>query len=99
MKHSLRSAHASAAPWEGQNALDAAFLAYSSISVLRQQMHPTHRVHGIMEGKDWAPNSTHLFHLYASLLIHCSYPGLCQNDVDRAGTYLERDVCAASQSH
>ncbi|KAF9508821.1 hypothetical protein BS47DRAFT_1365657 [Hydnum rufescens UP504] len=34
----LYRAHASGAPWEGQNALDAAFLAYSSISVLRQQM-------------------------------------------------------------
>ncbi|KAF8481373.1 hypothetical protein JB92DRAFT_3149256 [Gautieria morchelliformis] len=50
------TAHASAAPWEAQNALDAAFLAYSSISVLRQQIHPSHRVHGIMEGKDWAAN-------------------------------------------
>ncbi|CAG7847005.1 Peptidase M20 domain-containing protein 2 AltName: Full=Aminoacylase-1-like protein 2 [Serendipita indica DSM 11827] len=50
------TAHASAAPWEGQNALDAAFLAYSSVSVLRQQIKPTHRVHGIVEGRDWAPN-------------------------------------------
>ena len=50
------SAHASAAPWEAQNALDAAFLAYSAISVLRQQIKPTHRVHGIIEGKEWAPN-------------------------------------------
>lgn len=49
-------AHASAAPWEGQNALDAAFIAYGSISALRQQMKPTHRIHGIVEGKDWAPN-------------------------------------------
>ncbi|KAJ7504386.1 hypothetical protein B0H11DRAFT_514896 [Mycena galericulata] len=52
-----RSAHAGAAPWEGTNALDAAFLAYSGISVLRQQMRPDHRVHGIIEGsQDWAPN-------------------------------------------
>ncbi|TDL15653.1 hypothetical protein BD410DRAFT_796184 [Rickenella mellea] len=50
------SAHAAAAPWEGQNALDAAFLAYSSVSVLRQQIKPSHRVHGVIEGKDWAPN-------------------------------------------
>ncbi|KAF8523619.1 hypothetical protein JB92DRAFT_3259752 [Gautieria morchelliformis] len=50
------TAHASAAPWEGQNALDAAFLAYSSVSVLRQQIHPSHRVHGIVEGRDWAAN-------------------------------------------
>ncbi|EED83197.1 predicted protein, partial [Postia placenta Mad-698-R] len=49
-------AHAAAHPWEGRNALDAAFLAYSSIAMLRQQMKPTHRVHGIVTGKDWAPN-------------------------------------------
>lgn len=50
------TAHASAAPWEGQNALDAAFLAYSAVSVLRQQIRPDHRVHGIIEGRNWAPN-------------------------------------------
>ena len=50
------SAHAGSAPWEGKNALDAAFLAYANISALRQQMRPDERVHGIMEGKDWAPN-------------------------------------------
>ncbi|KAJ6581541.1 hypothetical protein B0H19DRAFT_1115758 [Mycena capillaripes] len=42
---------------EGTNALDAAFLAYSSISVLRQQIRPDHRVHGVIEGnQDWLPN-------------------------------------------
>lgn len=50
------SAHAAAAPWEGINALDAAVLAYSSVSALRQQIKPDHRVHGIIEGKDWVPN-------------------------------------------
>ncbi|KAJ4469583.1 hypothetical protein J3R30DRAFT_3661636 [Lentinula aciculospora] len=49
-------AHAGVAPWEGINALDAAFLAYSSLSVLRQQMKPTHRSHGIVEGRDWISN-------------------------------------------
>ncbi|CCM01333.1 uncharacterized protein FIBRA_03382 [Fibroporia radiculosa] len=49
-------AHAAWAPWEAQNALDAAFLAYSSVSVLRQQIKPSHRVHGIVSGRDWAPN-------------------------------------------
>ncbi|KAJ6591581.1 hypothetical protein DFH09DRAFT_178830 [Mycena vulgaris] len=57
VEYAGRSAHAGAAPWEGTNALDAAFLAYSGISVLRQQMRPDHRVHGIIEGnQDWAPN-------------------------------------------
>lgn len=44
------SAHAGNAPWEGANALDAAFLAYSNISVLRQQIKPDHRVTGIIQG-------------------------------------------------
>ncbi|KAI5994146.1 hypothetical protein EDD15DRAFT_2509753 [Pisolithus albus] len=50
------TAHAGLSPWEGQNALDAAVLAYTSIGLLRQQTKPTHRIHGIFEGKDWAPN-------------------------------------------
>ncbi|KAM5545746.1 hypothetical protein V8D89_000784 [Ganoderma adspersum] len=49
-------AHAAAAPWEAQNALDAAFVAYASISALRQQMKPDQRVHGIILGRDWTPN-------------------------------------------
>ncbi|EDR10597.1 uncharacterized protein LACBIDRAFT_317213 [Laccaria bicolor S238N-H82] len=51
-----RNAHAALSPWEGRNALDAAVLAYNNISALRQQLKPTHRVQGIFEGKDWAPN-------------------------------------------
>ncbi|KAG2130914.1 hypothetical protein DEU56DRAFT_872268 [Suillus clintonianus] len=50
------AAHAGLSPWEGLNALDAAVLAYNNISLLRQQIKPTHRVHGILGGKDWAPS-------------------------------------------
>ncbi|KAI0773073.1 hypothetical protein BD413DRAFT_473224, partial [Trametes elegans] len=50
-------AHAAGAPWEAQNALDAAFVAYAGISALRQQIKPDHRVNGIIVGKDWAPNA------------------------------------------
>jgi len=53
----LFRAHAALSPWEGKNALDAAVLAYTNISALRQQLHPTHRIHGIFEGKNWAVNS------------------------------------------
>ncbi|KAF8574478.1 hypothetical protein K439DRAFT_1549680 [Ramaria rubella] len=42
----------SVAPWDGINALDATVLSYTSISALWQQIKPTHRVHGIVEGKD-----------------------------------------------
>ncbi|KAF9224770.1 hypothetical protein BS17DRAFT_48559 [Gyrodon lividus] len=54
--YSGHTAHAGLSPWEGQNALDAAVLAYTNIGLLRQQIKPTHRVHGVFEGKDWAPN-------------------------------------------
>lgn len=43
-----KACHASDYPWEGVNALDAAMLAYSSVSNLRQQMKPSWRVHGII---------------------------------------------------
>ncbi|KAI0272347.1 hypothetical protein BC834DRAFT_343931 [Gloeopeniophorella convolvens] len=51
-----RPAHAGYAPWDGINALDAAFVAYASVAALRQQMRPEQRVHGIVSGRDWAPN-------------------------------------------
>ena len=38
--------HAADTPWDGVNALDAAFMAYGNIAVLRQQMKPGWRVHG-----------------------------------------------------
>ncbi|KAI9510511.1 hypothetical protein F5148DRAFT_1335385 [Russula earlei] len=49
-------AHAGYAPWDGVNALDAAFVAYAGISALRQQIRPEHRVHGVISGRDWTPN-------------------------------------------
>ena len=51
-----KAAHAAAFPWEGVNALDAAVMAYSSISVLRQQMKPDWRVHGIITNGGAKPN-------------------------------------------
>jgi amidohydrolase len=50
------SAHAGNAPWEGANALDAAFLAYSNVSVLRQQIKPDHRITGVIQGCKGATN-------------------------------------------
>ena len=42
------SAHASAQPFMGRNALDAASLAYQGLGVLRQQMPPSDRLHAIV---------------------------------------------------
>ncbi|XP_030645339.1 peptidase M20 domain-containing protein 2-like [Chanos chanos] len=51
-----KASHAAAYPWEGLNALDAAVLAYSSLSVLRQQLKPDWRLHGIIKHGGTKPN-------------------------------------------
>jgi metal-dependent amidase/aminoacylase/carboxypeptidase family protein len=51
-----KSSHAAAAPWEGINALDALVAGYNGISMLRQQIHPTSRIHGIIKNGGAAPN-------------------------------------------
>jgi amidohydrolase len=51
-----KAAHASADPWEGVNALDAAVQTYNNISMLRQQVRPTARIHGIINHGGVAPN-------------------------------------------
>ena len=43
-----KSAHASAAPHEGINALDAMILFYNGIGALRQQLEPDNQIHGII---------------------------------------------------
>jgi amidohydrolase len=43
-----RAAHAAGAPEEGINALDAVVLMYNAVSVLRQQVRPDVRIHGII---------------------------------------------------
>ncbi|CAH3042218.1 unnamed protein product [Pocillopora meandrina] len=50
------AAHAAAFPWEGINALDAAVMAYTSISALRQQMKPTWHVNLIISKGGVKPN-------------------------------------------
>ncbi len=51
-----RNAHAAAAPWDGINALDAMVLAYNGVSVLRQQLPPDARVHGVITDGGGKPN-------------------------------------------
>ncbi|KAM4724597.1 peptidase M20 domain-containing protein 2-like isoform 2-T2 [Anableps anableps] len=56
VKYHGKAAHASAYPWEGVNALDAAVLAYSNLSVLRQQLKPEWKLHGIIKHGGVKPN-------------------------------------------
>ena len=51
-----KSAHASAIPHAGLNALDALITAYQSIAQLRQHIKPTERIHGIITRGGNAPN-------------------------------------------
>lgn len=51
-----RPAHAAGEPAKGINALDAAVSAYTSVSMLRQQIRPEERIHGVLESGGTVPN-------------------------------------------
>jgi len=51
-----RAAHASAAPERGVNALDALLATFSAVSLLRQQLPPGDRAHGVITEGGEAPN-------------------------------------------
>jgi amidohydrolase len=51
-----RAAHASVDPWAGINALDACVQTYTAVSMLRQQVRPDCRIHGIIGSGGAAPN-------------------------------------------
>ncbi|RMZ84259.1 hypothetical protein DV738_g807, partial [Chaetothyriales sp. CBS 135597] len=50
------NAHAGISPWKGKNALDALVASYNNISLLRQQIPPTARVHGVVRQGGAEPN-------------------------------------------
>jgi amidohydrolase len=51
-----KEAHAAAWPWLGVNAADALVVAQTAVALLRQQIEPTDRVHGIVTHGGDAPN-------------------------------------------
>ncbi len=51
-----RASHASGAPWDGINALDAVQLTFAGINALRQHVRPDTRIHGIVTDGGQAPN-------------------------------------------
>jgi amidohydrolase len=51
-----KAAHASADPWQGVNALDAVIQTFNNVSMLRQQVRPDARIHGIVTNGGAAPN-------------------------------------------
>ncbi|HEV8586768.1 MAG TPA: M20 family metallopeptidase, partial [Methylomirabilota bacterium] len=51
-----KASHASADPWEGINALDAVIQTFNNVSMLRQQIRPEARIHGIVTNGGAAAN-------------------------------------------
>ncbi|WP_164914309.1 M20 family metallopeptidase [Aminipila luticellarii] len=51
-----KSAHASAAPWEGNNALNGVQLMFHALDMLRQHVKPDVRIHGVVREGGLAPN-------------------------------------------
>src|SRR5581483_10230004 len=68
-----KSAHASADPWEGLNALDAVIQTFNNVSMLRQQVRPDCRIHGIVTNGGSAPN---IIPEFASALFYVRAPRL-----------------------
>ena len=56
VKYAGQSAHASAAPHKGRNALDGAVLGYMNVAALRQHIRPDERIHGIFTRAGDKPN-------------------------------------------
>jgi len=51
-----KAAHAAADPWAGVNALDACIQTFNAVSMLRQQVRPDCRIHGIIVNGGAAAN-------------------------------------------
>ncbi|KAF4984358.1 hypothetical protein FDECE_17107 [Fusarium decemcellulare] len=51
-----KTAHAAGEPWNGVNALDAAVAAYNNVALMRQQIQPDERIHGVIEVGGTVPN-------------------------------------------
>ncbi|XP_006902131.1 PREDICTED: peptidase M20 domain-containing protein 2-like [Elephantulus edwardii] len=68
-----KASHAAVYPWEGVNPLDAAVLAYNNLSVLRQQIKPTWRVHGIIKNGGIKPN---IIPSYSELIYYFRAPSM-----------------------
>jgi amidohydrolase len=68
-----KAAHASADPWEGVNALDAVIQTFNNVSMLRQQVRPEARIHGIVTQGGAAPN---IIPELAACVFYVRAPGL-----------------------
>jgi amidohydrolase len=68
-----RAAHAAADPWVGVNALDACIQTFNAVGMLRQQVRPECRIHGIITNGGAAAN---IIPEYASALFMVRAPAI-----------------------
>ncbi len=68
-----KASHASADPWEGINALDACIQTFNAVSMLRQQMRPECRIHGIITNGGAAAN---IIPEYAAAMFYVRAPSI-----------------------
>ena len=68
-----KASHASVDPWEGVNALDAVIGMYNAVSMLRQQVRPDCRIHGIITNGGAAAN---IIPEYAAATFYVRAPGI-----------------------
>ena len=85
-----KASHASAAPWEGVNALDACIQTFNNLAVLRQQMRPDCRIHGIITHGGAAAN---IIPEYAAAMFYVRAPRL-----DAMWTLYKRVVACAESA-
>ena len=74
VRYTGKEAHASAFPELGVNAADALVVAQTAIGLLRQHIHPTNRIHGIVTHGGEAPNIVPA-HTSASYMVRASTLG------------------------
>jgi amidohydrolase len=70
-----KASHASADPWEGVNALDACIQTFNNVAMLRQQVRPDCRIHGIITHGGAAAN---IIPEYAAALFYVRAPRIDQ---------------------
>jgi amidohydrolase len=68
-----KASHASADPWEGVNALDACIQTFNAIAMLRQQVRPECRIHGIITNGGAAAN---IIPEYAAAMFYVRAPSI-----------------------
>jgi amidohydrolase len=83
-----KASHAAADPWEGINALDACIQTFNNVSMLRQQVRPDCRIHGIITNGGAAAN---IIPEYASAMFYVRAPRLDALDA------LHRRVVACAE--